>query len=1615
MAEIDRLDIVISASAEKASNALKTLAESIGDINTAVSQFSNGGKIDDMTRSLHNLSLAIGTLGKADVKGIKSIKEAMETLGSVSASSFDNIKKASEQITPIAEALGKLTTLGKEANSLDKVSNAMQRLSYVNYEKIAENMDILDDVIEDIKSSLEKLSGVGEEAKSLNKVGNAMRYLMSVANDPESIEGISSTMHYVAEGLKDFSATEEQVQQIKSVASAFNALSRAGEQSKGIDSVFESLNTKLTELSASFTVLGEEKTMMGSEALVRLTNSLTKFGAVAPQVTSALTHLPNKLSRLNTDLTKFGSGDVLKGTEAITSFATAITRLGGKDVNIGGSFELMAKSVPQLAESMTALCKGDILKNLDVLSKFVDVIAKLGSKTGSQGLTNLPQMAIRLKTFIERLNEVPKVRDDVIRAIEAVGKLQGKYNTFSDTATKGGERAHKATKKISISVAGIKAELSKATPVASAFMHLFIHKSAVKSLGHMVSKINQIAFGIRRVVIMGKNFVGAGKQMLKESMDFIETYNYFTQSMKQVAGSENKQLVADANKVFSDLTNFSADNNGFLTRDLTARGLGLDPNTTLNYQTQFAQLASSIGASSEQAMLLSEGLTKLGADLASVKNMDFETVWQNLSSGLVGMSRSVDKFGINIRANAMDQKLLQLGINTTSKELSQAEKAMLRTIIMIDSSEYAFGDLAETITTPANQLRLLEGNLKAVARGFGNIFLPVFAKVLPYLNAFAIALTKILEIFTVLLGFNGFDFGSAMGGFNDDGLGDLLDEQADSADGASKALKNYQNQILGFDEINKLQDNKSNDPTGGSIGGLSGVNGLLDEKFREALDNYTKSWQEAFEKIGNGNNTLAQKMVREINGVVTKIRKGDWEGAGEQIANLVNKGFQKLSEGTSSLPSKVEEVFNGIARLGNSFFTNLDVSVAGSFISNIANSLGNGLYEAFVTFDYTNLGVKVGELLNDSLTKIDFIKLGQGLGGWMASLPNFLVGVVNTTDFSKVGTAIMDMIRGIDFSIDFVKVFKGLATFGNGLVDAIGVIVRDAEWSNLFDDFATGITEFVYGIDFSKMFTNVGLLANRLIEFISKVVKALDFDKIGKELIDGINTLLHTINFEEIGTTISDVVEDLLDVIIYHNKNLDVQGIGQAIGDLLYGIDWFEICTKLVEAFFTSLGFAFKTFGTPGDIGMHIGQRVGDWIFGNYEPEHEEGGEYTTNVLKDDTQKRTTNANFLGQLSESYFELAKKTSLSTEEQIRFDTIKDKLTKELPGFDKIIDNTSDSYAMQESKVRGLIREQKNYYMVLAGKEAIQNYYRELFNLENEEGILNQKIETLIGTTGRYYSEQFNATITVADLADETKLYNDLLANGNITELEAVGLIEEAKRNLSDEYDEYLKLNGQLDENKQKQADVNEGIKNASELIDTYTSKRSAVERVNEALNSIGISADTRNRVKTEADLLASLLEQEGGKFKTAGESVGSAFAKAIIRSMQTDIANNPILLNIQARTNNGSVLANDRLTIHAVPYATGGFPEEGPFYMNRGEIAGKFSNGRSVVANNQQITEGIKMAVVEGMIEAFGVNGAGNNGTYVENTFMVDSEVLYKMVQQGKESYEGRVHTLASIV
>lgn len=80
------------------------------------------------------------------------------------------------------------------------------------------------------------------------------------------------------------------------------------------------------------------------------------------------------------------------------------------------------------------------------------------------------------------------------------------------------------------------------------------------------------------------------------------------------------------------------------------------------------------------------------------------------------------------------------------------------------------------------------------------------------------------------------------------------------------------------------------------------------------------------------------------------------------------------------------------------------------------------------------------------------------------------------------------------------------------------------------------------------------------------------------------------------------------------------------------------------------------------------------------------------------------------------------------------------------------------------------------------------------------------------------------------------------------------------------------------------------------------------------------------------------------------------------------------------------------------YAMGGFPEDGLFFANHSELVGKFSNGKTAVANNEQIVEGIKRGVSEAMSESSGSDG----GTWVIQIVDTDGNIKGEKIIKAAE-------------
>lgn len=130
---------------------------------------------------------------------------------------------------------------------------------------------------------------------------------------------------------------------------------------------------------------------------------------------------------------------------------------------------------------------------------------------------------------------------------------------------------------------------------------------------------------------------------------------------------------------------------------------------------------------------------------------------------------------------------------------------------------------------------------------------------------------------------------------------------------------------------------------------------------------------------------------------------------------------------------------------------------------------------------------------------------------------------------------------------------------------------------------------------------------------------------------------------------------------------------------------------------------------------------------------------------------------------------------------------------------------------------------------------------------------------------------------------------------------------------------------------------------------------------------------------------------------------SAFANSLLASARTFIRQlNQVLSSASFSSGNAakSIIGKTPKMIPA--FATGGFPEDGMFYANSGELVGRFANGRTAVANNAQIIEGIENAVYRAMTAA--QRGSGRGGKI---ELVLDKQVVGRVFGDAIDSEKRR--------
>ena len=146
-----------------------------------------------------------------------------------------------------------------------------------------------------------------------------------------------------------------------------------------------------------------------------------------------------------------------------------------------------------------------------------------------------------------------------------------------------------------------------------------------------------------------------------------------------------------------------------------------------------------------------------------------------------------------------------------------------------------------------------------------------------------------------------------------------------------------------------------------------------------------------------------------------------------------------------------------------------------------------------------------------------------------------------------------------------------------------------------------------------------------------------------------------------------------------------------------------------------------------------------------------------------------------------------------------------------------------------------------------------------------------------------------------------------------------------------------------------------------------------------------------------DTIKDGMTKEKWTFDGVSEGLKETFrrAKEGIKSEWNQIANT---------LNGNHTVGTSSININLPKFANGGFPREnGIFMANSTEMVGRFSNGKTAVANNEQITDGIARAVFNAMSMA----GSNNNPNYINNTIMVDGMVLARTTTKAQNDMNRR--------
>ena len=746
--------------------------------------------------------------------------------------------------------------------------------------------------------------------------------------------------------------------------------------------------------------------------VAKVCSSLDKLSASISALKSASTGLDG-LGKITSFMNGLANVDLTQSAKGIRSVANALNKISS--VNLGNmDFSGLGNKMNSLKNGLSPISSisDSSIKSLRGVSSAINSIAKIPSITKKLDSKTLDDFAEVCKKVASAISPLASKLDKAGRSFSS---LPSKIKSAINSTT----RFSSANWKASTSLSSLASQLETIKKRAAQLVSL---KAIATYLANAVAKFN----------------------------DFYEATDLFNNAM----GELSVQATELINKMESLL--------------------GIDPTEAMTNIATIQSLATSFGLASDKAYILSKNLTQLAYDESSYWNKDTATTFTAIASAISGELEPIRRLGVDLSQARLQQELLALGFNKQVSSLSQADKAVLRYIAIMKQTANIQGNLAQTISSPANMVRILKSEISQLAKAVGQLLYPAFKAILPVLIA-AVDLIKefvvsLASVFGQKIEFT--DFSKTQKDIG--GVTDAMDDTADATKAAAKAAKDY---TMGFDELNIIDPSQNSGSSGSGSGGATGnLLGDVDLSQYDMFKDYAGSAvDEIKEKLKSLNSfqigTQIGEQLNKLMGMIyDAIHSIDWASLGAFFADGVNGLVDSVD--WDLFGRLLADKFIIEFELLGGFLSQLDwTSILNAFIDGFSGFF-HELSDWIATVDWIGVGKQLTDKLSDALQNVDIEKLARVLFNFITDSINAVSDFLAGTDSYQLGQDLVDFAIRAVTSVDWA-----------GLAQAIGRFFGEA---------------FIEALDF------MGGLVSRIADYFEKKVAEGPFDNVGLNIVYGI-------------------------------------------------------------------------------------------------------------------------------------------------------------------------------------------------------------------------------------------------------------------------------------------------------------------------------------------------------------------------------------------------------------------------------------------------------------------------------------------------------------------------------